>query len=288
MHDKPVITQGAFDSQNLAFWDGVRGRYVDFHRGFRDGVRDIMTCTSDDFLTWTEPEWLEYPGSPKEHLYTNQIAPYYRAPHIFLGFPKRFVPSRRATGHKLPGVSDGVFMSSRDGRTFHRWTEAFIRPGPQDDRWVCRNNEIAWGMLETEPLLAGAPNELSLYSIEGYYQGESCQMRRYTLRIDGFVSVQAPLAGGEMVTRPLVFEGKKLVLNFATSAAGGIRVEVQSPDGKPLEGFTLADCDELFGDTLQRTVTWKGRSDLSTLAGTPVRLRFVLQDADLYSLRFAP
>ncbi len=50
MQDKPVITKGAFDSQNLAFWDQHRGRYVDFHRGFTAGVRAIMTCTSSDFL----------------------------------------------------------------------------------------------------------------------------------------------------------------------------------------------------------------------------------------------
>jgi len=75
MQDDPVITKGAFDSQNLAFWDSVRARYVDFHRMGRDGYRDIMTCTSDDFLHWSEPVFLEYPGSPKEHLYTNQITP---------------------------------------------------------------------------------------------------------------------------------------------------------------------------------------------------------------------
>ncbi|MHC4176086.1 MAG: hypothetical protein ACYSWU_01180, partial [Planctomycetota bacterium] len=74
--DKPVITKGAFDSQNLAFWDTVRGRYVDFHRGFRNGFRDIMTCTSHDFRNWSEPVWLEYPGAPPEHLYTNQVTPY--------------------------------------------------------------------------------------------------------------------------------------------------------------------------------------------------------------------
>ncbi|TVR54457.1 MAG: hypothetical protein EA426_16950, partial [Spirochaetaceae bacterium] len=48
--DTPVITKGAFDSQNLAFWDARRGVYVDYHRDFRDKVRDIMTCTSRDFI----------------------------------------------------------------------------------------------------------------------------------------------------------------------------------------------------------------------------------------------
>ena len=286
MSEGAVITKGAIDSQNLAYSDAQRGRYVDFHRGFNNGVRDIMTCTSKDFLHWTEPVWLEYPGAPNEHLYTNQIAPYYRAPHIFMGFPKRFLPARRGTDHRLLGVSDGVFMTSRDGLKFNRWTEAFIRPGPQKERWVCRNNEIAWGMLETESNVPGAPNEISLYSIEGYYQGDDCQMRRYTLRTDGFVSIQAPMAGGEMVTKPILFAGKQLVLNFSTSAAGSIRVELQTPNGDPIEGFALSDCQEIFGDAIERAVTWTADSDLGKLAAQPIRLRFVMKDADLFAIRF--
>ena len=46
MSQQPVITEGAFDSQNLAFWDAHRGHYVDYHRDFRSGVRDIKTATS--------------------------------------------------------------------------------------------------------------------------------------------------------------------------------------------------------------------------------------------------
>ena len=285
LSDKPVITKGAFDSQNLAFWDSVRNRYVDFHRGFRNGLRDIMTATSDDFRHWSEPVWLEYPAAPAEHLYTNQIIPYYRAPHIFLGFPKRFVPSRRAGVHPSPGVSDGLFMTSRDGRSFRRWGEAFIRPGLQKERWVNRNNMTAWGILVTKSAIPATPDELSVYSSEGYYTGDSCQLRRYTLRIDGFVSLQAPLAGGEMLTKPIVFQGNQLVINFSTSAAGSVRVEIQDANGQPIPGFTLAESSEIFGDQLDRVVTWKAGPDLSKLAGRPVRLRFLLKDADLYALQ---
>ena len=204
--DKAVITKGAFDSQNLAFWDAERGRYVDFHRGFIKGVRAIMTCTSPDFVNWTEPVWLKYvEGTPNEHLYTNQITAYHRAPHIFMGFPKRFFPNRRMHGNRMPGLSDGVFMTSRDGLVFNRWGEALIRPGLQRERWVNRNNMTAWGIVETEAGVPGVPRELSIYSTEGYYRGEFCGIRRYSLRLDGFVSVQAPLSGGTMVTKPFTF-----------------------------------------------------------------------------------
>lgn len=305
LSEKPVITKGLFDSQNLAFYDTVRGEYREYHRDLRDKVRDILTGISQDFLSWSPPEWLEYPGAVSEHLYTNQITPYPRAPHILMGFPKRFMPDRKASQHPLPGVSDGAFMTSRDGRTFRRWGEALIRPGPQPDRWVNRNNMTAWGIIQTPSALPGAPDELSIYSTEAYYQGPGSRLRRFTVRLDGFVSMQASSIGGEFTTKLLCLgkldspsansaatEGGRhkfetaLVINFATSAAGSIRCEIQNETREPLPGYALSDCDEIYGDSVERAVTWRGKADMAALAGSAVRLRFVMQDADLYSIRF--
>ena len=297
MSQEPVITEGAFDSQNLAFWDSVRGQYREYHRAFRDG-RDIMTGTSDDFLHWTDPVWLEYDPGRLTQLYTNQITPYPRAPHIFLGFPARYIAGRALLGplnERIARLSkrygtdytDTGLITSRDGDHFHVWPEAFIRPGVQTgNRWVYGSKYTAWGIVETGSHLSGAPGELSFYtSDEGYWQ-DHVVMRRYTLRLDGFVSVGAPLSGGELVTKPITFDGKKLVINSSTSAAGSLQVEIQDVEGKSIEGFTLDDSDVIFGDHLERVVAWKGGSDVSKLASRAVRLRFVLEDADLYSIRF--
>ena len=286
IQEEAVITEGAFDSQNLAFWDAVRDRYVDFHRGFREGFRDIMTATSTDFLNWTDPVWLDYADAPREHLYTNAVIPCPGAPHVFLGFPKRFLPDRKAPYDDSEGVSDGLFMTSRDGVHWHRWGEAFLRPGPQRQRWVNRNNMIAWGLLETESTLVSAPPEWSLYSGEGYYQRD-CRLRRHTIRKHGFVSVHASADVWEIVTKPVTFAGGELRLNYATSAAGSIRVEIQDEDGRPIEGYSATDCVELYGDELDGAVAWSKGADLDALAGRPIRLRFILRDADLYALQFA-
>ena len=291
LRDEAVITEGAFDSQNLAFWDTVRRRYVDFHRHFKEvgdeKVRSIMTCTSDDFRQWTEPVWVEFPDAPVEQLYTNQVTPYYRAPHIFMGFPKRFVPERNMVDHKYPGISDGLFMTSRDGVRFKRWGEALIRPGLQPERWVNRNNMAAWGIVQTESFLPNCPDELSIYSTEHYYRGQACKLRRFTVRLDGFVSVNAPLNGGEVATRPLLFSGDRLAINYSTSAAGSVRVEVQDAGGEAIEGFALGDAEEIYGDEIEQVVSWKNGSDISKLAGRVLRLRFVMRDADLYSFRIS-
>ncbi|OHE80513.1 MAG: hypothetical protein A2107_04055 [Verrucomicrobia bacterium GWF2_62_7] len=172
---------------------------------------------------------------------------------------------------------------------FKRWNDAFMRPGiERQGTWHYGHQYIAWHIVETKSALAGAPNELSLYAGENYWTGTSSELRRYTLRLDGFVSVSAPMTGGELVTKPFKFTGSKLTLNFATSAAGDVRVEIQDASGKPLPGFKLDDCPPIFGDAIERTVIWKNGSDVSALAGKPVRLRFVLKDADLFSMKFNP
>ena len=180
-------------------------------------------------------------------------------------------------------------MASRDGVNFKRWNEAFLRPGiEREGTWAYGNQYIGWQVVETKSALEGAPDELSLYASESYWTGNSSALRRYTLRMDGFVSVNAPMSGGELITKPLRFQGKHLSLNFATSAAGSVRVEIQDANSKALPGFALEDCPPLFGDTIERTVTWKNGSAVGQLAGRPVKLRFVLNDADLYSLQFVP
>jgi hypothetical protein len=178
-------------------------------------------------------------------------------------------------------------MASRDGVRFKRWNEAFLRPGIQrPGTWQYGQHYVGWHVVETKSSLPGAPNELSLYSSEDYWHGRGVTLRRYTLRLDGFVSVYAPMKGGDLISKPLTFTGSKLELNFATSAAGSVRVEIQGRDGTPIEGFALADCPPHFGDTVQRTVTWKHGTDVIALDGRPVRIRFQLKDADLYSFRF--
>jgi len=113
-------------------------------------------------------------------------------------------------------------------------------------------------------------------------------LRRYAIRTDGFVSVHAGYDGGEALTRPFVFDGKKFVINYASSAFGSLRVEIQDAGGKALEGYRLDQCPLIYGDEIEHTVTWDGGSDVARLSGDPVRLRFVMRDADLYSLQFKP
>lgn len=171
-------------------------------------------------------------------------------------------------------------MTSRGGRRYTRtFMEGFIRPGLDPGNWASRAGLTACGVVPT------GPGEMSLYK-QAHYAQATGHLLRYTLRTDGFVSVNAPYRGGEFVTQPLTFTGRRLVLNLSTSAAGGVRVEIQDAAGRPIPGYGLDQATELIGDAIERVATWKAGADVGGLAGRPVRLRFVMKDADLYSLRF--
>ena len=73
---------------------------------------------------------------------------------------------------------------------------------------------------------------------------------------------------------------------FRTGGPGFIRVEIQDAEGRPLPNYRLDQSEELIGDQLNRVMTWKGQSNLAELIGKPVRLRIVMKDANLYSIRF--
>jgi len=312
MSEDPLKVGGRLDSHNIAYYDSLRGEYRLFFRSFtQDRYRDIKTATSKDFLDWTKGAFLKYSDDRQTHLYTNAIKAYPRAPHFFIGFPMRYVASNmgvafrenpwknyhdfwpnrdarkdRYEANKRVGTArtDTLLITSRDGMNFVRRQEAFLRPGPQN--WTYADNCCAWHLVETASDIPGAPNELSLYASEGFWTGKDSLLRRYTLRLDGFVSVHAGGDECEMVTRPLVFGGKALEINYATSAAGWIRIEILDVEGRPIPGFTLREFHKVVGDHVDRVVSWNGGVDLSKLTGTPVRLRFVMQDADLYAMRF--
>jgi hypothetical protein len=157
--------------------------------------------------------------------------------------------------------------------------EGLIRPGPGPLNWVTRSNYALGGVVQT------GPAEISLY-LNRHYSDPTWHVRRYRLRLDGFASLHAPYEGGVALTKPIRFSGSELEINYSTSAAGSVRVEMQDPEGKPLPGYSAEECQEILGDEIERVVAWKGGSNLSTLAGRSVRLRFVMKDADIYSFRF--
>lgn len=268
LRPEPVITytkEYAFDSQNVSFWSESEQRYVCYFRhSLNRQLRSVCRTMSSDFVTWSEPVPLK-PNFPGEHLYTTLTHPYFRALHLYIALPTRFHPGRGES-------TDILFMTARGDSPYDRtFREAFIRPGLDPARWGNRSNYAALNVVPT------SATEISIYTTP---------FRRFTLRTDGFASVHAGADAAEMVTRPLRFTGRKLFVNYSTSAGGNLSVEIQDLDGRPIPGFALTDCRPLVGDAIEQALTWASGADVSSLAGHPVRLRIAMLEADLFALRF--
>jgi hypothetical protein len=175
-------------------------------------------------------------------------------------------------------ITDCVFISSRNGDCFTRFDEAFVRPGPERQfNWVYGDCYPARGLVRT-PGTRGYDDEISLYIFHGHWHDIATELQRYTLRIDGFASYQATYKPQALVTKPLVFSGKSLTINFATSARGSVFVEIADLDGNSIKS------SEVFGDSIDRLVGFT--DDLAQFQNKPVIITFTLSDANLYSFQF--
>jgi len=307
-HVGTLIEDGAFDSLNLSFWDCARGRYFLYFRdlhGYPEGgnrwtgIRDVRVCSSDDFRSWSAPVQICFgENTPDYQLYTSGVRPYFRAPHVLIGMPTRYcnrasdkrsfdyLPDRErrekiiaAWGRSGTAMTDAVIMTSRDGKNFRRCDESFLTPGIERSKnWYYGDCYPSWGEVETAGVHDDGPNELSFYMGDNYRTAD-VEFVRYSVRLDGYFSWHADYSGGFAVTPSLVLGADRLNLNFSTSALGYLRVLICDENGEPLPCF---DSGRLFGDSVCRPVIFD--KPLTEAAGIPVRLRFELSDAELYSL----
>lgn len=315
------MSRGPCDTQYSAFWDGRIDKYVAYtrmkpktpggaeywkeHFGVPGRTKDLSVGrqTSDDFLNWSDektvlrPDEVDLAGCPpgltRVDFYGGNISKY--APRIYIGLPNAYYhwkidPERRWWNKDWmtePSTLDAQLITSRDGIHFHRAPrrKPFIGLGREGTFWSQQiypdGNAIRVGD-ELWFYFAG----LDVHHKEQYQKVSHGARGRAVLRVDGFLSANAAYTGGELTTVPLVFEGNQLELNVDTSAGGVVRVEIQDLAGNPIDGFTAADADDINGNYIRRTVTWNESSDVSSLAGTPVRLRFVMRDTKLYAFQF--
>ena len=288
---------------------GFRGRSVVLVSG---------RLVSDDFLHWSDedeyywedpsfhpiitisPDAIDQANSPygltRMDFYGPNVTKYTEAPNTYLALPNayyhwKFDMTRkwwRGDPVQLPSTMDIQLLTSRDGIRWHRTPDRkpFIRLGRKGTFWsstlwpsnVIRVKDELWIFLAG---LDVSHKEQSLVESHG-------ARGRAILRLDGFISADAAYTGAELTTKPLIFSGRKLQLNVDTSAGGTVQVEVQDRSGNPITGFAAEDADEVNGNYLRVVATWNGSEGVTALAGKPVKLRFVMRDAKLYSFQFLP
>jgi hypothetical protein len=293
--EEPVLKGEEFDSQNVSFWSESEKCYLCYIRKWKqlDGrtIRTIGRSSSPDFINWSKPVMMDFGNTAPEELYINQTSPYYRAPHIYVALAARFFPGRQVISEEqakklnvnpnyYKDCSDAVLITSRGGNRYQRtFMEGFLKPGIGLNNWISRTNYPALNVVQTDE------TEMSFYVNQDYAQ-PTAHLHRYSLRTDGFASLHAGYNEGEIVTKTLVFTGSRLIINFATSAGGYIIVEMLDNQGNVITGLSSDDCIQVIGNEISRHIEWKSGIDLSKLQGSPVKIRFKMKDADLYSLHF--
>lgn len=184
------------------------------------------------------------------------------------------------------GYIDVAVAHSRDGKKWQREKELVLSRGDVGE-WD-RFNQCA----STRPVRVGG--ELWVY-----YSGRLYRHKEYkgsglkdtgpflvgiglaTLRLDGFCSMQAGFDGGEIITKPVILPEGSLFIN-AKSDWGEVVVEVLETDGGIIEGMRSIP---VSADGVRLEVQWPDGSSFEGIAGRPVRLKFSIRNALLYSWR---
>lgn len=294
----------ASDTGNVGFWDDQIGRYVIYVRlnepekgrpdarkdGSAPAHRHVARCETDDLTQWGERKAVldfDRMDPPGLDLYNTAAVKYPWADNVYLIFPSAYwhFPEPPAGPYPNDGILDIRLATSRDGVHFTYPSRSPFVP-------LGLNGTFDSGaMYMTAGMIRQGGELWMFYSGYNYEERHAPVVRtkgvlsRLTLRLDGFVSADAPYEGGELTTLPLKFDGKSLELNVESSVAGHVFVELLR-NGKPIEGYSMAHADPIKGNFIAKTVTWNGRSDVSALAGQPVQMRFVMRDTKLYAFQF--
>ena len=310
--------EGSCDTQNMLFWDDRLACYVGYTRVSatqhldeaaeaegRKRYRSVGRVTSTDFRAWSDLEIVfeadeedlampvPYQGDsvmPNIDYYTSCAMKYEWAEDAYLMMPSAYYHWGE---DQYPATMDVQLLTSRDGIAWNRAgdREPFLRQGMDGSStsgmvfanpWLLPMGDELWFYYNGTPrshgsLPAGA-DEADFARRTGIF--------RASMRRDGFISADAGYAGGEFITPPVTFVGDRLELNCDGSAGGWLQVELLDAEGRLIPGYSLADSDDVRGNGVAKTVTWKGNADVGSLAGQSVRLRFVMRGMKLFALQF--
>lgn len=293
------------DTGNICFWDPRIRRYVGYVRVW-DRWRKVGRVETTDVWNWgAEQIVFSYDTLDQEGLdpelfsgvdfYTSAAVRLPEADNVYLMFPSAYYHFRPTTARKrgrpyVRADNDGPleihFAISRDGIHWHR----------PDRRPLIRNGESDWdaGYAYAVAGLVQREKETWLYyAVAPYTHGDydaakdryAGTITRAVFRRDGFVSAEAGIPGGEFTGPVLRFRGRHLYLNVRTGAGGHVRVAVLDSSGAALPGLSVWDCEPINGNYFDVRVKWRD-GKLEKWQGTPVRLRFLMRDASLYSFQF--
>ena len=291
-HDVGLVDADSpgLDSLNITFWDPRTEQYQ-AHMRWKYGApgvgRGVYAKRADVWAgTWPGPR--EFTINPHTHpqsipqLYTPGVLPYHGQ---YIGLPAAFY--QETNGSLYP-----VFMYSRDSKNWHF-------EGPYDpviDLAAHGQDINTFGVAYPATSLVERDGELWIYY--SYHPGKHDApagdpalwgMHLQRIRVDGFVAIRSiPGQVGAWTTPAIRLPSLPVRLLINAEVQGTVRTEVLHPITlEPYPAMGAADAIPVpAGDHLAAPVSWIGAIDLSALTGQPVALRFLLDDASIYSFRF--
>ena len=281
-----------YQNHNLLGWDPRIDFYVLYVR-IADNPNKIGRSTSPDFVTWSAPEPILAPDPDEQDRGFKGLAAFLYN-DLYLGFIWVFDKIQDADGNPLT-VSHAELGVSRDGYSWQR-----VAP---NNFFLERGGPSAWdwdGVLPVAPAIHddkiwiyyGGWNmpyssDASVRAEKGWFEnGQRIQEATglATLRLDGFVSLDAGPQIGTLTTRLLAAPGGNLVVN--ANAGGELRVELLDENNQPIKGYSAKDCIPLKSDGLRQAVRWANHPNTEALRGHSLKLRFLLRDGSLYAFSF--
>ena len=314
------------DSQHCGLWDQMAKKYVVYTRAWNPERVVVRASMSDIEKPWafdnsvpplhiwgkdkTPTLSRELPtvmgrdddDPPGVQIYTNTVIRYPFAPNVYIGFPAIYQTFNGPEwkGRALNG-NDGTFdiqlATSRDGVHWKRWRNAYI-PAGHHDGVALRLVSMGQGMIRRGRFLhqyfVGWPHthgrpvvwDRDLKDREEWLKRDLGGIYCATQRVDGFVSMNAGFPAGKLTTKPLRFEGDRLLLNLHTSGSGGVKVALLDKSGIPFPGFSESDCDWINTDKIDHEVVWKSGNTIGDLVGQTVRVRFTMRNARMFAFQF--
>ena len=283
-----TVMQGGYDTHNIFFWDPQHGCYVAYVRRWQSGKRYIARAISPDFYHWSRDITVLGPDefdSPDENLYTPACFRLQHARNVYVMVTSVFDDKKDIVTPQM--------AVSRDGINWTRFRQPFI-PFGAPGTW---DSGGAWATATEIPY----KNDELLF----YYRGNrkahgddpDAGVGVATLKQDRFIGLYAEKEG--TVTTHLMrlthHGGRKAdrgVFSLNADASNGqVVVELLDQDNKPIPGYTAKDCIPVKGDNTTHYVRWKKHANLYPVIGLPVRCRFYLKTASIYSfqvLRYDP
>lgn len=289
-HPDPIMLANS-DTSNRISYDPVLKKFVAYVRMWLYGRRAIGRAETDDFRHWPLPEpvmWIGGENDAAADIYTNASTYYPGAATEHLMFPAFYLRDTDTTEIRMATSFEGKLWSILPGSP----VVSTGSTGEWDGGCVFAGGDLVHmdGQRVAIPLVGySVPHKYPRYMPLG-------QIGFATWPRERLAALEATGTGGFTTPQLIFTAGSRLRLNLETQRAGEVLVEVAEAEGLPkpvpqseeaaFSGFSFEECDPICGNLPAQTVTWRGQSDLSALAGKPISLRFRMRAAQLFSFQF--